>query len=497
LRELAGGPTITREDKAMSNVSAIPNSQFLGRIDMDSYFFSILKRFLSRSARAEMESGPNSQELGNGNGPSSEVGKATPGIGNQEAGCGVTVQESGNGKAGEQGASGSIQKPTLGQAALYGLPGRIVTTVDTYTEADPAAILVNILVMFGNVIGRKPYFKVEESKHYTNLYAALVGPSSSARKGQSLSTPKRLFSAVDSKWVTNQIVSGLSSGEGLIHKIRDPNPNAVPADPGASDKRLQVIEQEFAQALKVMKREGNILSPILRQAWDGSPLQPLTKNSQTYCNEPHISIIGHITPEELRRQLNEVEIANGFANRFMWFYVERSKLIDDPTGTPENLLQPLIADLKTAVQFARSVQAMTRDPQAAELWKQVYPRLTEDRDGLFGVITQRAAPQVLRLSMIYALMDQSAIIAKTHLEAALALWKHSEHSVKLIFEDMTGDANVDLVVKCGKAFKKITRTQMWSLISRNNKKDELDRIVKVIQDRGLASLDAAGTLSFE
>ena len=161
--------------------------------------------------------------------------------------------------------------------------------------------------------------------------------------------------------------------------------------------------------------------PDTEEAWDGSPLQPLTKASPIKCNEPHISIIGHITPEELRKQLNEIEIANGFANRFIWFYVQRSKLIASPKGVPPSILQPLIDELLDAVNFGRSIREVTRDPQAEELWEQEYPRLTSDRFGLFGVITQRAAPQVLRLSMIYALMDRSETIDLPHLKAALAL----------------------------------------------------------------------------
>jgi hypothetical protein len=245
-----------------------------------------------------------------------------------------------------------------------------------------------------------------------------------------------------------------------------------------------------------MRREGNILSPILRQAWDGSPLQPLTKTSPISCKEPHLSIIGHITPEELRKQLNEIEIANGFANRFMWFYVQRSKEIPNPTGVPPDELQPLVSDLQLAVTFARSIQQMNRDSDAENLWKAVYSALTSERFGMYGVITQRAAPHVLRLSMIYALMDRLAIITKPHLEAALALWGYSEQSVKMIFEDMTGDANVDLVAKCGKAFKKITRTQMWLLVGKNNSKKELDRIADVLKARKLATVDATGNLIF-
>lgn len=273
-----------------------------------------------------------------------------PGIKNQESASQDAIDERANGNAldfstGTDGQAPTSGKPNLAEDALYGLPGDIVKTVDQYTEADPAALLVNILVMFGNVIGRSAFFKVEETLHYTNLFTALSGPSSTGRKGQSQSTPKRIYKAVDEEWVTSRIVSGLSSGEGIIHKIRDANPQATPPDSGVSDKRILCTEEEFAQALKFMKREGNILSPILRQAWDGSPLQPLTKTSPTKCNEPHISIIGHITPEELRRQLNEIEIANGFANRFMWFYVQRSKLIASPKGVPPTYFCPLLMSL--------------------------------------------------------------------------------------------------------------------------------------------------------
>jgi Protein of unknown function (DUF3987) len=392
--------------------------------------------------------------------------------------------------------NGMIVKPTLSQTALYGLPGKIVATVDPYTEADPAAILVNVLVMFGNVVGRNPYFTVEQTPHYPNLFTTLVGPSSTGRKGQSVSTPQYIFEQIDPKWVTDGITSGLSSGEGLIFRIRDPMKRGKKNDPGVADKRLLVVEEEFAQALKVMKREGNILSPMLRRAWDSRPLSPLTKGEPIKCDKPHISIVGHITPEELRKQLNEIEIANGFANRFMWFYVQRSKLISNPTGVPPQLIKPLIDEVNDSVFFVNSIRQMTRDVDAEKLWESVYPKLTADGFGLFGVITQRAAAQVLRVSMIYALTDRSSIITPPHLEAALALWEYSEESVKMIFEDMTGDANVDLVVRCGRAFKKMARTDIWRLVGKNNTKTELDRIVNVIQQRQLATLDASGNLIF-
>jgi uncharacterized protein DUF3987 len=418
-------------------------------------------------------------------------------IGNQESPFESVAQEFGNPNAGpevanDEGANQSSEpKPTLSEAAKIGLPGAIVSTVDPYTEADPAAILINMLAMFGNVIGRGPFCKVEETPHYTNLFTVLVGPTGQGRKGTSASTPKRLFRDIDQGWV-DRIGNGLSSGEGIINRIRDPHKK----DPGEPDKRLFLIEEEYAQALTVMTREGNILSPILRQAWDGNPLEPIVKTKPIKCKEPHVSIIGHITPEELQRQLNQCEIANGFANRFLWFYVKRSKIIPDPTGVPDALLKPLIARLQSAFQFAQSVKQMSRDPNAAALWKSEYPKLTGERSGLFATLTERAAPQVIRLSMIYALMDRSSDILEDHLKAALAVSDYSEQSVKMIFGDATGDASLDLIVKCGKAFKRVTRKDMWTLLGHNARKSELDRITNVITKMKLAKLDHSKTLIF-
>ena len=69
------------------------------------------------------------------------------------------------------------------------------------------------------------------------------------------------------EWADTCLETGLSSGEGLINRVRDPlyketedGPEVV--DPGVSDKRLLVTESEFASPLTVMKRDGNTLSMV-------------------------------------------------------------------------------------------------------------------------------------------------------------------------------------------------------------------------------------------
>src|SRR5205085_4160534 len=65
--------------------------------------------------------------------------------------------------------------PKLGSKALYGLAGEFVATIFPHTESDKVALLIQMLVAFGNIIGRGPHFVAESTRHYTVLYTLLVG----------------------------------------------------------------------------------------------------------------------------------------------------------------------------------------------------------------------------------------------------------------------------------------------------------------------------------
>ena len=82
-----------------------------------------------------------------------------------------------------------------------------------------------------------------------------------------------------------------------------------------ADKRLLLFEGEFAKALRNMERQGNILSAVLRDAWDHGNLRTLIKNNPNRATGAHVSLNAHITVDELRRCLDRTEMANGLANR--------------------------------------------------------------------------------------------------------------------------------------------------------------------------------------
>ena len=117
---------------------------------------------------------------------------------------------------GSVGARDPRWPDSLEPEAYHGLVGDIVRTIAPHTEADPAALLIQLLVGLGNVVGRSPYFSVEADRHGANLFAVIVGETSKARKGTSLGYVKRLLRDVDPTWVDSRLMDGLSSGEGLI-----------------------------------------------------------------------------------------------------------------------------------------------------------------------------------------------------------------------------------------------------------------------------------------
>ena len=110
-----------------------------------------------------------------------------------------------------------------------------------------------------------------------------------------------------------------------------------------------------SQALRVLRREGNTLSPVIRAAWDRGDLRTLTKNNQAQATAAHISILGHITWPELRAYLNDTELFNGFANRFLWVLVKRVKLL--PDGGMHLNLEPLQKNLAEACKVASRIEA--------------------------------------------------------------------------------------------------------------------------------------------
>lgn len=380
--------------------------------------------------------------------------------------------------------------PALPSAALHGLAGHVVRIIEPHSEADPAAILIQTLAATANMIGPGPHCVVESTRHALNLYAVLVGETSKGRKGTSWSHIERLCSRVDEQWAHERVTGGLSSAEGLISEVRD--------DTGSPrDRRLMIVQPEFASVLRVMGRDGNNLSPLLRDAWDSGNLRTLVKHDPLRATGALVSVIGHITRLELLRYLSDTEQHNGFANRLLWCSIKRSKFLPEGGQVPQADIAALADRMREAIEWARqnSELEIRRDDAARGLWAAVYPRLSGGLPGLLGAATSRAEAQVLRLSAVYAVLDCSAVVRVEHLRAALAVWDYCFASARFIFGDATGDPVADRIREAlrGVGAEGLTRTQIRDLLGRHTSADRIAQALIQLAALGIASRQTVST----
>lgn len=344
-----------------------------------------------------------------------------------------------------------LAPPTMRPEGFPPLVRAIVEAACASSEAHPVAVAANVIAWSGAAVGRAPFQRIGDQKIHCRPFMIVCGKSGKARKGTAETTAREVFRRADAvlrrqqgtKNVLRFHDGGLSTGEGLAWAIRDPvegDEKGKGADAGVIDKRLVVVEPELANVLAQVKREGNTLSATLRNLWDGRDLEPLTKTSQTRASHPHVVVMGHITGFELRTKASDNDAANGLLNRFILVHVHRPKLVPLPEPTPDAVLDDLAQRLAVAIDYATKGDPHQRDkhevvmtPEAKDVWCELYPAITRDRDGKAGSLMARSEVYARMLAMIFALMDCRSEIEPCDIFAALAWVDYWAASVAYVF----------------------------------------------------------------
>jgi hypothetical protein len=374
-------------------------------------------------------------------------------------------------------------------AVYHELLGEIVTRIAPHTEADPVALLTQLLVAFGATVGRGAYFRVEATRHHPNEFMLLAGDSSRARKGSAWDHVRRLLADVDPS-IQQRILTGLSSGEGLIWAVRDPTAQ----DPGISDQRLLVIEPEFASVLKAASREISTLSPTLRSAWDGRPLAILTRTAPARATSAHIALIGHITQDELRRHTTQIELANGYLNRILLIACRRQRLLPEGGDTDPLAGSGLTRLLGATLKHAQTAGQIRLHDDARQLWHDAYRQLAEPHPGPLGQITARAEAHTIRLALLYTLADGKRQIAPQHLTAALALHDYAARSAAWALNGATGQPLAEQIHAALKANPAgLTRSQISDTVKHNQPAGHIEHALRALHAAGRATVTQIAT----
>jgi len=335
-------------------------------------------------------------------------------------------------------AVAEIQPPA--REAFYGIAGDFVHLIENETEASPVGLLANFLVMAGTLIGRDVWCCADGATHYPAEFVVLVGETGRSRKGTASRHVFALADKVEPNFQKNCVRAGLSTGEGLVKNIQDGKALAE------NNNRFLWKLSEFGQLLTVARREGNTISAILRQAWDGDPLQITTKTDPISVSDYFISLVGHVTPEEMLNGFASGDFVNGFANRFLFVKVEGGNIL--PEGGNYVDTTAIVNRLRASIEAVKRIGGgqMKRNEEAKALWDTVYRKLRNQPKGLKGSLCVRADAHCLRLSLIYALLDGAEQIQPQHVEAAVAFWDYCERSIADIFSDRLGDPDADKIL---------------------------------------------------
>lgn len=370
--------------------------------------------------------------------------------------------------------------------AFHGLFGEIVAALAPETEADPVALLVQLLVGFGNLIGRTAHFRVGGDVHFLNLYTVLIGDTATGGKGMSWGRCRSVLAKADPDWCEQNTTGGIASGEGLIYTLRD----ARGQDEGVTDKRLLAMEPEWGRVITVAAKDGSTVGPILRGFWDSGNARSIKAENPYRCTGGHLSIIGHVTETELRARLKDTEKTNGGANRILWLCVRRNKSLPFGGEPWPAELEALVPALQYAVKTAKAAGAIGLEAEAKDAWPPLYVRLTAPRPGTAGAMLARGAPIVRRLAALYALADNRLNVRLADLEAAMALWDYSCRSVARVFGNSTGCADADRILQALAAEPKgLTRTDiMVSVFKRNLTKERIVAALTLLRDNGWAHM---------
>ena len=138
--------------------------------------------------------------------------------------------------------------------------------------------------------------------------------------------------------------------------------------------------------------------------------------------------------------------------------------------------------LRAAIATARQRGRIERDSEARTLWAEIYRSLSEEPPGRLGEIVSRGEAQVIRLALLFALLDSAPLIRAHHLKAALAFWNYCAASAAFIFGQhliSPKAARIWAALENGA----LTMTELHGLFGNNSTSEEIETLLMELGPR--------------
>jgi hypothetical protein len=378
--------------------------------------------------------------------------------------------------------------PVLDPAAFHGPVGTFLRHIEHQTEAALPAIGAMTLTQIGTLIGRRAAIDIGEHRHHANLFLAVVGDTSTGAKGTAALASRRLVERVCDDFERAHEVGGFGSGEALFAEVADSDE--------VVDKRKVVFKDEFSVVLKVARREGSILSDQIRKAFDYRPLHHRTaQKGKRWAHGHHISVIGSISPVELLTLSAELDVENGWLNRFLFVDSRLVRLLPFGGHFDAEALDAVAGQIRDALDALDAVPAvngvsrryeLVADSMVGAMWEPWYERVRFGTGiGALAAVTRRQHVQAARLALIYAVLDRAERIEPEHLLAAQAWCDFGVQTAAGLFAPVSGNALKLLTAIRHAGEEGLSFTDQSEVFKRKLTAAQLDALRRRLSDLGL------------
>lgn len=328
------------------------------------------------------------------------------------------------------------------------------------SAADVGAIWFQLNEIFANFLGRNPHFIWSGKKYFINGSLFIIGPTATGKKGLSLSAAKAPFNpmicgefADDMDFIAYEplMAGGYQSGQAILtHFSKDKD------DIGDKDKRLLMVEQESAALIKMGKVENSILSQVMRTAFDGDKLEYRVskikgKESTVAIDNAHVSLIGHITADELLQVLTVGSDKTGELNRIQFVLSLDSKFVSEAKSNflYENIteLQALRTRLLECRRWAAEKRIKFTEP-LYECLDNYTEQLEHDlRSGKEKAINARLALYLRKWIARFAVMDMTDVATVAHYDRAMKVVAYLRAANEYVLGEWLDGVDKDLIDK--------------------------------------------------
>lgn len=327
--------------------------------------------------------------------------------------------------------------PNLGDEVFKACPilRDFVERVSRCLESDVNNIVSDFLACAGAAIGVNAHAKIAEDIHRPATFHMLIAPTSSG-KGTCFGVVDKLYREASNFDWPKSTRRGLRSAQALVRAInesceefrkQEDGEDSEKSNPKYTEGRMLFRSSEIAELFKSFKQEWSTMSHKLRDVYDGGPVaNEVADASKSYSvTKPYaVSIAGDVTPWELSTVINDVDFANGVANRFVWCVSHQARKLPRPPRMPD--LSDIARRLRTVLP-TEPLEEFSYSEEGGAVWDAWVATIPDD-DSKLGSACGRMRANALRLAVLFAVLDEQRLssaappqIKASHVRAAAAI----------------------------------------------------------------------------